>query len=79
MATDLVNSKEVASLHGACIRRQGSIAIPAVITSVRNAIGYWSMEGVLNPSLKQFTGILEIFLSAVNLYGTDNERKKQDP
>ncbi len=79
MATDLVNRKEVAFTSGSLYKASGLYCNPGSYHFGSECDRVLVDGCVLNPSLKQVTGNLEIFLSPVNLYGTDNERKKKDP
>jgi NTE family protein len=80
MATDIINKKEVAFTEGSLYKAiRASIAIPAIITPVREHNRILVDGGVLNPlPIKQVYRNPGDILVAVNLYGTDeDEREKQ--
>ena len=81
MATDIINKKEVAFTAGSLYKAiRASIAIPAIITSVREHDRILVDGGVLNPlPIKQVYRNPGDTLVAVNLYGMGNEeREKQE-
>lgn len=79
MATDIINKKEVAFTEGSLYKAiRASIAIPAIITPVREHNRILVDGGLLNPlPIKQVYRNPGDILVAVNLYGTDEaEREK---